>query len=601
MSTPGMKALSSSESLSSMSTMSRREEVRRMRENRLREKEVNLTFKPTIKKSASNLSLASDSPSVSNESCFEKLYGEAKKRKDTERKGVNYSFQPTTNSKGKRRSSTPEGTSKRLYEAPGAGKPRRSSSVDKSKDRSFSPQITSRGRSVERQGSLSSPATRLYSQAQTQRQSREALATKISQETSKECTFSPKTNSDAKSPPSSGVTMAQRMEKYVAIREKRMADLKEKQLQQEAEKATFKPTSFTRGRSRSAERRRSPVSPTAEKTSPDKTPSASAGATVFDRLANATPNKKPVVFEDKEIKELTFKPSLVSKRAPSPARQEEASKYGNVHNRLYQKGNEQRAETQLKKDQIRKEMEKEHTFAPAVPSNHKSNPDSPTKEAVFERLSASRQYVHEILSQVKTEFELDNCTFRPEINKVSDEISVKKHSEPAYLRLSAEAKRIREEKEKRQAKKKEEELVDCTFSPHIDKKSTKVITSKRANTKGSVFDRLSTAPTNGVSSPPVQENTPVNVPRVIRKSTLDKLCQSKGVVGELGSPSKKKGPSSPNSLAKEMAAAQQEEQNEEGEVVKKLVPISPVAFAEKTPPEVSEQFFDSEEHVGSEY
>jgi hypothetical protein len=316
-----MKALSSTDSLNSMNNdakVNRREEVRRMREDRLREKEQNLTFKPTIKKSTSNMSLTSETPSAM-ESRFDKLYSEAKKRKETaERRDQLYTFQPTTNTKGKKRSSTPEGTSKRLYEAPGAGKPRRSSSVDKSKERSFSPQITSRGRSIERSGSLSSPATRLYSQAQTLKESREALAAKVSQEAAKECTFAPKTNSDVKKSPSNGVPLAQRMEKYLAVREKRMADLKEKHQAQEAQTATFKPTSYTKGRSPSAERRRPPTSPgngraaTPEKTSPR------TGTTVFDRLANATPkNKKPVVFEDKDEKELTFKPSLVSKRAPS--------------------------------------------------------------------------------------------------------------------------------------------------------------------------------------------------------------------------------------------------------------------------------------------
>ena len=320
-STQGMKALSSTDSLNSMNNdakVNRREEVRRMREDRLREKEQNLTFKPTIKKSTSNMSLTSETPSAM-ESRFDKLYSEAKKRKETaERRDQLYTFQPTTNTKGKKRSSTPEGTSKRLYEAPGAGKPRRSSSVDKSKERSFSPQITSRGRSIERSGSLSSPATRLYSQAQTLKESREALAAKVSQEAAKECTFAPKTNSDVKKSPSNGVPLAQRMEKYLAVREKRMADLKEKHQAQEAQTATFKPTSYTKGRSPSAERRRPPTTPgngraaTPEKTSPR------TGTTVFDRLANATPkNKKPVVFEDKDEKELTFKPSLVSKRAPS--------------------------------------------------------------------------------------------------------------------------------------------------------------------------------------------------------------------------------------------------------------------------------------------
>ena len=153
---------------------------------------------------------------------------------------------------------------------------------------------------------------------------------------------------------------------------------------------------------------------------------------------------------------------------------------------------------------------------------------------MFERLSASRQYVHEILSQVKTEFELDNCTFRPEINKTAESVS-QKNAEPAYLRLSAEAQRFREENAKRQAKKQEEELIDCTFSPAIDKKSTKVTISKRGDRKESVFDRLSTGP-NGPTSPPIQENHPVNVPKVIRRSTIEKLAKSKGVIAESGSP-----------------------------------------------------------------
>jgi hypothetical protein len=207
-----------------------------------------------------------------------------------------------------------------------------------------------------------------------------------------------------------------------------------------------------------------------------------------------------------------------------------------VHNRLYQKATEQRMEGKLKKEELRRQMEKEHTFAPTVPSNHRSHSDSPTKGAVFERLSASRQYVHEILSQVKTEFELDNCTFRPEINKVSDDIGEKKHTEPAYVCLSAEANRFREENAKRQAAKQEEEMVACTFSPAIDKKSTKI--TQRGG-RATVFDRL----TGGLSrmhaaSPPVHEHQAVNVPRVIRRSTMEKLVTSKGVIEESGSPKK---------------------------------------------------------------
>ena len=186
-----------------------------------------------------------------------------------------------------------------------------------------------------------------------------------------------------------------------------------------------------------------------------------------------------------------------------------------------------------KSEELRRQIEKEHTFAPSVPAHHHSSPRSPTKGAVFSRLSASRQYVHEILSQVKTEFELDNCTFHPEINKSSDDLALKKHTEPAYLRLSAEANRLRAENAKRVAAKQDEELVDCTFSPAIDKRSSRLIS--RAD-KGSVFERLSGvngAAASGVNdSPPVQENYPVNVPRVVRRSTIEKLVASNGVMGE---------------------------------------------------------------------
>ena len=324
LSSPGMKSLSSpsSESLSSEEKkISRREEVSRKREKLQREREGNLTFQPTIKKSSSAISL--DQANEVNEPRFNKLYGDAKKRKETERKDVNnYSFKPTITTKGKKRSSTPEGTSKRLFDAPGAGKPRRSSSVDKSKERSFSPQITSRGRSIERSGSLSSPSTRLYSQAHTQKESRQALASKISKETSKELTFAPKTNNESNTTTQTpSVPMEERMEKYVIAREKRMADLKQKQQAQESQSATFKPTSFTKGRSPSAER----IRPATERVSPPKPASRpvkddNAPLTVFDRLstgASQKSKKKPVVHVDKEEKELTFKPNLVSKRAAS--------------------------------------------------------------------------------------------------------------------------------------------------------------------------------------------------------------------------------------------------------------------------------------------
>ena len=313
-----MKSLASAstESLTSLDKkMTRREEVTRMLEERKREKEENLTFRPALKKSNSSNNVM-DERSIDER--FEKLYNEAKKRQET-RKELNYSFKPTINAKSQRRSSTPDALTQRLYEAPGAGKPRRSASAEKSRQRSFSPQITSRARAIERGGTQSSPTSRLYKQAQAMKENKEALASKINRESSKECTFKPKTNKDVKSP-NGGVPLEQRMEKYVAMREKRLQDLKEKQLAQEAEKATFKPTSYTKSRPKSPSVERMEVSKTTSKPQRSRTPTKneSAVGTVFDRLTNATPRKsKEVVHVDKDEKELTFKPKLVSKRSAS--------------------------------------------------------------------------------------------------------------------------------------------------------------------------------------------------------------------------------------------------------------------------------------------
>ena len=54
---------------------------------------------------------------------------------------------------------------------------------------------------------------------------------------------------------------------------------------------------------------------------------------------------------------------------------------------------------------------------------HRSNADESDKGPVFERLSASRQYVHEILSQIKSEFDLEECTFHPAINPASENMA----------------------------------------------------------------------------------------------------------------------------------------------------------------------------------
>ena len=73
----------------------------------------------------------------------------------------------------------------------------------------------------------------------------------------------------------------------------------------------------------------------------------------------------------------------------------------------------------------RLEEEKSLTFTPRISSASKdlASPAATEKErqATFERLSVGRQFVNEILVQIKSEYELQNCTFKPEINPSSAE------------------------------------------------------------------------------------------------------------------------------------------------------------------------------------
>jgi len=116
------------------------------------------------------------------------------------------------------------------------------------------------------------------------------------------------------------------------------------------------------------------------------------------------------------------------------------------------------------------------------------------KGPVFERLSASRQYVDQILTQIKSEFEMDGCTFHPTINPTSEALA-KHNSTPVHLRLASEAERLREENEKLRQKKLEEETKDCTFAPELSHAFTHrhnhghaVFTKSESDT--SVFERL---------------------------------------------------------------------------------------------------------------
>ena len=64
------------------------------------------------------------------------------------------------------------------------------------------------------------------------------------------------------------------------------------------------------------------------------------------------------------------------------------------------------------------------------------------KGDVLYRLTTSRQYIQDVLGQIKTEMELSECTFSPNINPVS---AAMKTTDPVHVRLAQEAERRKEE------------------------------------------------------------------------------------------------------------------------------------------------------------
>jgi hypothetical protein len=279
--------------------MTRRDQVMKMRETRIREEETNLTFKPSIQ------SRGRDTNTVpTNSSRFDKLYEEAKLRKEKAKREEKPSFKPKITALGqsKQRSQTPEGTTESLYHSSGAGRKKMDDSKSgKMDDFNFQPKISKRGKSLDRNRDVS-PSTRLYTQAQISQMKLTKKQEVRLQDEVKDCTFTPQTNARGKdtsqNPPESSSDVTARMEKYQLMREKRIEELKRAKEAEDALIATFKPTSYTSSHKaqRSASRER--------------------GGDVFTRL-HETPRKVSETAELEWEKEHTFRPTLVSLRAPS--------------------------------------------------------------------------------------------------------------------------------------------------------------------------------------------------------------------------------------------------------------------------------------------
>lgn len=439
-----------------------------------------LTFKPKLIES--NLSKRwslDNSPQGMVSNRFDRLYSDAQKRKEEEKQkndritavaDKDLTFQPKISPRAASRersasnSSTPSSIKKdhieRMYNSTGAGRsPTPNGQVEKL---SFSPQITKRASSIDR-SYMRESGERLYSLSLVEREKHEKAKLEADQIELASCTFSPNLSSRPGSRSSSAQkgrspsNVADRMQMYEEKRRLHIEEAVKMKREREAADSTFKPNLST---------------PTFKKK--DELPS-----NVFERLAMSVENtEKKVLLEAEMHSEETFKPTTNNTRPMTPTNLKRLNDYDNVHDRLYKESEERRALFSVERQLSIQELEKDNTFKPKIiypPSREDSDVASNyTGDSVFDRLSTSRQYMQNMLAQMKSDMEMYECTFQPQTSAsetLSNSSAIHRFNEPVHERLNKEAEVIKQIIIKNEEKNIEKEMIEATFAPKIPKKS----------------------------------------------------------------------------------------------------------------------------------
>ena len=157
---------------------------------------------------------------------------------------------------------------------------------------SFKPKITQRAKSIDRSQARETPE-RLYQNSKTIQEKLEMKRRDLAQKDAEECTFAPKTNSRP-SLSSSKSDLTERMSQYLAYKNQRLEEATKAKLDLEKENTTFNPV----------------IKLTKRSATPTKN--------VFDRLSVSNTEKEMRSSVSSEMDgQFTFKPQLVTKRAPS--------------------------------------------------------------------------------------------------------------------------------------------------------------------------------------------------------------------------------------------------------------------------------------------
>eukprot|EP00600_Ochromonadales_sp_CCMP1393_P007923 CAMPEP_0174969556 /NCGR_PEP_ID=MMETSP0004_2-20121128/8834_1 /TAXON_ID=420556 /ORGANISM="Ochromonas sp., Strain CCMP1393" /LENGTH=349 /DNA_ID=CAMNT_0016219071 /DNA_START=117 /DNA_END=1166 /DNA_ORIENTATION=- len=246
--------------------MSPRMEILLKKERKAREEAAQLTFQPHVNhphKKAPPKAVQSHT----QQNRFDALYSDALKRhletkwKESADVTKELTFQPKITSRGHSRAgsrATSRAGSRAGSRASSPGTPERTSAVDNPGDRlhshskgklkhgpdpdkqlTFSPQITSRAKSIDRKES----AKRLYQSNSIQKEKAKAAQREMEQREREleNCTFAPQTNKPNRFTPKTNEDIRDRMSKYEEMKQKRLREAQRAKVRDELADVTFKP------------------------------------------------------------------------------------------------------------------------------------------------------------------------------------------------------------------------------------------------------------------------------------------------------------------------------------------------------------------------
>lgn len=487
------------------SNLTPKQQVAAMREAKKREKTEGLTFKPAL---VSNSAKYSTEESVSSNR-FERLYVDAKSRQDkaevaTIRTSRELSFKPKITPRAQSR----ERSDNARYSETGAGR----ISTDKISNvmkPSFTPEITRRASSIDRSHSQQSVGERMHSVAQTfatrHAKRKEDLAAKEATLN----TFNPKLNisnpankrsasTDRRSGSATRLSVtpaevSQRQKVYEMERAKKREELLKSKEERETKELKFKPKIIKSALA----------------------PAPIDGSTVFERLQKTAVRDNSELLEQLDS-ELTFRPKIAHYRGLDPgsgqiegdSETDEDKAARNVHSKLYE-------EAQLRQRQRQDEIERaqqaafaELTFRPSIPSaasslltaanmqahTEKNDLSSPTAHegsqtgtnrtasTVFDRLSTGhKSKTADMLLQIKTSIELQECTFKPTVPHGLASSSVNSETqESIFARLQKDAAGHQKKLDRLDEEKRANELKQVTNGPHIPESSREIAKQRKS-------------------------------------------------------------------------------------------------------------------------